>query len=99
MSQKRIHRLLIAGGLITLVAVVGTESYVVRDLLAAFLIFCALFGGLGIISLVSFLIGDGIEHCFQSLVAYTVSFGVRERGRSVARLSPVELARVRVRSK
>ena len=83
MSRKRIQKLLIAGGLITLIAVAGTELYVVRDLLAAILIFCILFGALGITVLVAFLLGEGTVRCFELLVAWAASFRLRQPVASV----------------
>ena len=77
MKWKRIQKLLVAGGLITLIAVAGTELYVVRDLLAAFLMFCTLFGALGITVLVSFLFGEGVVRCCGLLVACAASFRLR----------------------
>jgi hypothetical protein len=69
MSRKRTQQLVVAGGLITLIAVAGTQQYVVRDLLAAFLMFCAFLGALGLLVLVSFLLGQGVVRCFGLLVA------------------------------
>jgi hypothetical protein len=83
MSWKRIQKLLVAGGLIALIAVAGTELYVVRDLLAAFLIFCTLLGALGITVLVSYLLGEGVVRCFGLLVACAGSFRLRQPVRSV----------------
>lgn len=88
MSWKRILTLLVAGGLITLISVAGTELYVVRDLLAAFLMFCTLLGALGITILVSFLVGEGIVRCLGLLVACAASFRLRQPVPSVvARLT------------
>jgi hypothetical protein len=75
MSQKRIQKPFIAGGVIGLIAVAGTGLFVVRDLLAAFLLFCVLFGVvlgvLGITVLVSFLLGEGVVRCFDLFVFST----------------------------
>ena len=99
MSRKRIQRSLIAAGVIGLIAVAETGPFVVRDLLAAFLLFCALFGVLcgvvGRIVLGSFLLGEG------SCVALTCSKPPYLRSVFVSHYSqlPVpsraELARVR----
>jgi hypothetical protein len=78
MSRKRTERLLIAGGLVTVIAVAGTELYVVRDLLAAFLVFYAVLGALGLAVLVLFFLGDGIVRCFELLVACAASFLLRQ---------------------
>lgn len=78
MSRKRIQRLLIAGGLIATISVAVAELYVVRDLLAAFLIFCAFLGAVGVAGLVSFFVGDGIVRCFELLVARATSFRLRK---------------------
>jgi hypothetical protein len=74
MSQERTQQLLVAGGLITLIAVAGTEQFVVRDLLAAFLMFCAFLGALGLLVVVSFLLGSGVIRCLGLLVARAASF-------------------------
>jgi hypothetical protein len=78
MSRKRTERLLIAGGLITVIAVAGTELYVIRDLLAAFLVFYAFLGALGLVVLVLFFLGDGILRCFELVVAGTASLFLRQ---------------------
>jgi hypothetical protein len=65
MSRTRTQKVFIAGGLIGLIAVAGTGPFVIRDLLAAFVMFCVLFGGLGLIVLVTFLIGEGVVRCFE----------------------------------
>jgi hypothetical protein len=86
MSGKRI----LAGGLIGLIAVAGTGLFVVRDLLAAFLVFCVLFGilfgALGITVLASFLFGEGVVRCFDLLVT-SMSFRLRQPIPSV--VSPI----------
>ena len=88
MSRKRLQKPLIAGGVIGLIAVAGTGPFVVRDLLAAFLLFCVLFcvllGGLGITVLGSFLLGEGVVRCFDLLVTSVDSFGLRQPVPSVA---------------
>jgi hypothetical protein len=78
MNWKRIQTLLVAGGLITLIAVAGTELYVVRDLLAGFLMFSISLGALGITVLVSYLLGDAVVRCFGLFVACTASFRLRQ---------------------
>jgi hypothetical protein len=74
MNQKRIQKPLVAGGVIGLIAIAGTSLFVVRNLLAAFLMFAALFGALGITVLASFLIGEGVTRCFELLMP--VRFGL-----------------------
>lgn len=81
-SRKRIQKPLIAGGVIGLIAVVGTGPFVVRDLLAAFVLFCVLFcvifGVLGITVLGFFLLGEGVVRCFDLLVTSVASFRLRQ---------------------
>jgi hypothetical protein len=77
MSPKQIMKPLIAAGVIGLIAVAGTGLFVVRDLLAAFLLFCVLFGVLGITVLGSFLLGEGVMRCFELYVARAASFRLR----------------------
>ena len=78
MSRTRLGEFLVAGGLIATVAVEGTERYVVRDLLAALLIFCALLGVLGLTILASFLLGEGVIRCFGLLLAWATSVGLHQ---------------------
>lgn len=59
------------------------QQYAVLDLVAAFIIFCILFGTLGIIILVSFLLGEGMVRCFEGLAAVTASFRHLQPARSV----------------
>lgn len=61
------------------------QQYVVRDLVAAFIIFCILFGALGITILVSFLLGEGIIRCFEELVAVMASFRLLQPAHSIVR--------------
>jgi hypothetical protein len=88
MSRKRIQKPLIAGGIIGLIAVAGTGQFVVRDLLAAFLLFfvlfCVLLGVLGLTVLGSFLLGEGVGRCFDLLVTSVASFRLRQPIPSVA---------------
>jgi hypothetical protein len=79
MSQKRIRKPFIAAGLMGLIAVAGMGPFVVRNLLAAFLMFCTLFGALGITVLASLLIGKGVVRCFDLLVACATSFHLRQQ--------------------
>jgi hypothetical protein len=67
MSRKRSRGILIAVVLITLIGVAGTRLYLVRELLAAFLIFCALLSAFAIAILVSFILIKGIVRCFELL--------------------------------
>ena len=78
MSRKRIQKVLIASGLITLITVAGMELYVVRELLAALLMFCTLLVALGITVLVLFLLGEGVVRCFGRIVASAASFRLRQ---------------------
>ena len=78
MSRKPIQKTLIAGAVIGLIGVTGSELFVVRDLLAAFLLFCTLFGVLGMAVLVSFLFGEGAVRCFDLLVTSMSSFRLRQ---------------------
>ncbi len=84
MSRKPIQKILIAGAVIGLIGVTGTEVFVVRDLLAAFLLFCALFGVLGISLLVFLLFGEGVVRCVDLLVTSAASFRVHQPVPSVA---------------
>jgi hypothetical protein len=95
MSRKQSQGLLVAGGLITLIGVAGTRLYVVRELLAAFLIFCALLSAFGISILASFILGKGIVRSFELLMGRADSFHHRQSVRSVVGPSRVELARTR----
>ena len=78
MSRKRIEKFLVAVGLITLIAGEGLQLYVVREMLASFVVFCVFFGAIGISILVSFLLGAGIVRCFELVVAYASSLGLRQ---------------------
>ena len=78
MSRKQIQKFLIASGLIALFTVAGMELYVVRDLLAALLMFCILLVALGITVLVLFLLGEGVVRCFGLIVACAASFRLRQ---------------------
>ena len=82
MSWKRIQKPLIVCGAIGLIAIAGTVQFVVRELLAAFLLCCVLFGVLfavlGITVLVSFLLGKGVVRCFDLLVTSMSSFRLRQ---------------------
>lgn len=80
MSWKRILTLLV---LVTLIAIAGTELYVVRDFLAAFLMFSILLGALGIIVLLSYLVGETVVGCVALLVACAALFRLRQPGSSV----------------
>jgi len=68
MSRKRSWGILIAVVLSTLIRVAGTRLYLVRELLAAFLIFCAVLSAFAIAILVSFSLVKGILCCFELLV-------------------------------
>jgi hypothetical protein len=78
MSLKRIQKFLVAIGLATLISVEGMQLYLVRDLLASFVVFCIFFGAVGIAILASFLLGAGIVRCFELVVAYASSLDLRQ---------------------
>jgi hypothetical protein len=84
MSWKRIQKPLTVGGAIGLTAIAGTGHFVVRELLAAFLFFCVLFGLLGISVLGSFLRGEGVVRCVNLHVTSVASVRVRQPIPSVA---------------
>ena len=84
MNWKRIQKPLIVGGAIALIAIAGTGHFVVRELLAAFLFFCVLFGLLGISVLGSFLLGEGVVRCFNLLETSVASFRLHPPIPSVA---------------
>jgi hypothetical protein len=94
MSRKRRHGLLIACGLVAMIAVAGTQLFSVRDMLAAFLLFCVFLVALGIVILASFFVGDGIVRFFDLLVACVASVRLRPPVPSVVP-SHMESARVR----
>jgi hypothetical protein len=87
MSLKRTLTFLFAGGLIAMIAVAATKSYVVLDLLAAFLIFIVLLGGVGIVALVSYLVGEAVVSCFELVESRAVSFRLRQQVSPVVRVS------------
>jgi hypothetical protein len=60
MSRKRIQKSLITRGAVGLIAIAETGQFIVREVLAAFLLFCVLFGLLGITVLGSVFIGGGV---------------------------------------
>ena len=74
MGLKRVLTLLVAAVLVTLIAVAAREFYVVRDLLAALLMFCTLLAVFGILVLVSFLLGEGVMRCVALLAASMALF-------------------------
>ena len=78
MSRKRTQKPLSAGGVIGLIVVVGTGLFAVREVLAAFLLFCVFFVVLGIAVLGSFLLGEGVVRCFDLLVTSMASFRLRQ---------------------
>jgi hypothetical protein len=87
MSLKRTLILLLAGGLIAMIAVAATKLYVVRDLLAALLMFIVLLVAVGIAVLVSYLLGEVVVNCCELLQSYAASFRVRQQVSPVVRLS------------
>jgi hypothetical protein len=78
MNWKRILRLPVAAGLVTLIAAAGTELYVVRDFLAAFLMFGGFLAGLGIIVLLSYLVGEAVVRCVALLVTSPAFFRLHQ---------------------
>jgi len=68
MSRKGLRGILIAAFLVTLIGFAGTRLYLIRELLAAFLIFCALLSAFAIAILMSFILVKGIVRCFELLV-------------------------------
>ena len=77
MSRKRSRGILIAVVLITLIGVAGTRLYLIRELLAAFLIFCTLLSAFAIAILVSFILVKGIVRFYERLVSRASSTLVR----------------------
>jgi hypothetical protein len=71
MNWKRILTLLITLSLVTLTAVAATELYVVRECLAAFLMFGILLVALGVIVLLSYIVGAAAVRCGMRFVAHT----------------------------
>jgi hypothetical protein len=84
MGWKRIQKPIFVAGAIGLIAIAGTGHFVVRELLAAFLFFCVLFGLLGIGVLGSLFVGEGVARCFNLLVTSVASFRLRQPIPSVA---------------
>ena len=78
MNWNRILTLLIAASLVTLIAVAATELYVVREFLAAFLMFGILLAALGVIVLLSYLVGEAVVRCSALLVACTALFNLHQ---------------------
>lgn len=78
MNWNRIPALLIAASLVTLIAVAATELYVVREFLAAFLMFGILLAAVGVIVLLSYLIGAAVVRCGTLLVARTAFFHLHQ---------------------
>jgi hypothetical protein len=88
MSYKRILTLLVAAHIVALIAVTAAELYVVRDLLAALLMFCTLLVALGITVLVLFLLAKAVERCLRLLVTCTASLPLHQPVPSVASRHP-----------
>jgi hypothetical protein len=78
MNWNRIPTLLIAANLVTLIAVAATELYVFREFLAAFLMFGILLAALGVIVLLSHLVGAVAVRCGTLLVAPTALFHLHQ---------------------
>jgi hypothetical protein len=83
MSWKRIVILLVAAGLIALIAVAATELYVVRDFVAAFLMFSILLGALGMLVLLSYIVGEAVVRCAALLAACAALFRIHQPASSV----------------
>ena len=77
MTPSRKRKFLVAGCLVAPLVVAGL--FPVRDLLAAFLMFCIFFSALGLIALVSFLFGGGVMRCYELLLGFAAWFGVRHQ--------------------
>jgi hypothetical protein len=77
MTPHRRRNFLIAGCLVA--PIVVAALFPVRDLLAAFLMFCIFFSALGLIAVVSFLFGGGVMRCYELLLACATWFGVRQQ--------------------
>jgi len=83
MNWKRTLILLVAAGLITLIAVAATELYPVRDILAAFLMFGILLTAVGVVILLSYLIGEAVVCCVALVLACAALFRLRQPASSV----------------
>ncbi|MGA8072831.1 MAG: hypothetical protein WB995_05105 [Candidatus Acidiferrales bacterium] len=77
MTHTRRRKFIVAGCLVAPLMVVGL--FTVRDLLAAFFMFCIFFSALGLIALVSFLFGGGVMRCYELLVDFAAWFGIRHQ--------------------
>jgi hypothetical protein len=75
MTLIRSHKYLAAACLAAPIAVAGL--FPLRNLLAAFLVFCIFFAALGIIVLVSFLFGGGVLRCVKLLGAAAAKLHLR----------------------
>jgi hypothetical protein len=67
-----------------LIAIAETGQFIVREVLAAFLLFCVLFGLLGITVLGFVFIGGGVVRSFDLLATSGASFCLRRPVTSVA---------------
>jgi hypothetical protein len=83
MIWKALLTLFVTASLVTLVVVAATELYVVRELLAALLVFCTIVGVIGLLGLVSFLLGEIVVRCAALLVACAAFFRSRRTVSSV----------------
>ena len=83
MNMKRMLIPLVTGAIITLIGAAETNIYVLREVLAAFLIFWTLVGALGIAISLTCLLGDGIVSCFDLLVTRATSFRLSQEAPSV----------------
>ena len=77
MTPHRRRNYLVAGCLVALLVVAAL--FPVRNLLAAFLMFCIFFSALGLIAVVSFLFGGGVLRCYELLLDFAEWFGVRHQ--------------------
>ena len=78
MTRKLIQRLLVACGLVAIIAFAGTELYFVRDLLAALLMFFVSLVALAVVCLVSYFVGDVILRAVEFLGVRATSFRLRQ---------------------
>jgi len=77
MTPARRRKFLVAGCLLALF--MAAALFPVRDLLAAFFMFCIFFGVVTMIALVSLLFGGGVMRCYELLLDFAAWCGVRHQ--------------------
>jgi hypothetical protein len=77
MTRPRRRKFLVVGCIVA--PLVVAALFPVRDLLAAFFMFCIFFSALGLIVLVSFLFGGWVMRCYELLLACATWFGIRHQ--------------------